>query len=54
MNKESEFIINKKLLVFGDEGTGKSTLSLRLSKNKFQDLAPSEQSNLFYNLLFFI
>ena len=39
-----KFVLYKKLLIFGDEGVGKSTMSLILQCNEFEEEEPSEGS----------
>lgn len=51
MKNEQEFFKYKKLLIFGDEGTGKSTFCHRLEKNEFKEIEPSKESNIISNLI---
>lgn len=55
MDNSDEFVSYKKVLVFGAQSTGKSTLTERLIKNVFIDQNPSKESNLyiFLFILFF-
>ena len=45
MNPNQDFLSYKKVLLFGDKTTGKSTLIYRLEKGEFPDLfSPTEES----------
>ena len=45
MNSTQEFLSYKKVLLFGDKATGKSTLIYRLEKGKLPNLiSPTEES----------
>lgn len=43
--EEENFLHYKKLLIFGTEGSGKTTLTDILSDNVFKEKSPSEKSN---------
>lgn len=45
MNKEPNFILFKKLLIFGAKGSGKSTLTSILEYNYFSEEDPSKSGN---------
>jgi GTPase SAR1 family protein len=45
-----EFISYKKILIFGSEGVGKTSLTTRFENEYFQEEIPSTASNLLYNL----
>lgn len=45
MEHASEFISYKKILVFGAELTGKTTLTNRLIKGEFSEEIPKQDSN---------
>jgi GTPase SAR1 family protein len=45
MNTNQDYISYKKVLLFGTESTGKSSLIYRLEKGKFPDsISPTEES----------
>jgi GTPase SAR1 family protein len=45
-----EFISFKKIIIFGSEGTGKSTLTSRFDNKYFKEENPSNSCNyIFYN-----
>jgi GTPase SAR1 family protein len=44
--KDNEFISFKKVIIFGTEGSGKSTLTNSLETGKFSEQTHSENSNL--------
>ena len=52
MKKEPEFISYKKIVIFGSERVGKSTLVAKMEGNSFsEEYIPTEQGNfLSYNL----
>ena len=39
---EPEFISYKKVVIFGDKGTGKSSLTKRIEKDGFTEESPTE------------
>ena len=41
----------KKLLIFGSESSGKTSLTKRLEKDTFQEESHSENGNIFYNYI---
>ena len=43
---ESEFVSYKKIIIFGDKGTGKSSLSKRIEKGKFSEENPTDNGKL--------
>ena len=43
MNNQTEFTKYEKLLIFGTENSGKSTLSYYLEKNQYKDQSPSTE-----------
>ena len=45
MDYNGEFVSFKKILVFGVEGSGKTTFVQRIDKRFFTDEKPSEESN---------
>lgn len=45
---KSEFVSFKKVLVFGAESTGKTTLKSQIKKDKFIEEKPSKDSNYFF------
>ena len=48
MKKKSDFIKYEKLLIFGTENSGKSTLSYYLERNKFNEEKPTEEGKHFF------
>ena len=44
MEKEPIFYLFKKLLIFGTEGAGKTTMTTVLSENSFKEQEPSKNS----------
>ena len=42
MEKELKFYLFKKLLIFGTEGAGKTTMTSVLSENSFKEQEPSK------------
>ena len=63
MDHTSEFVSYKKILVFGAESTGKTTLTNRLIKGEFSEKSPANDSdknkkkdsiyNYFFNHIFY-
>ena len=47
MEEEIKFLHYKKLLIFGSEGVGKTTLTDVLEDNTFKAEKPSKQSKLY-------
>ena len=51
---KSEYVSYKKLLIFGAESTGKSTLSKFLESGKFEDnITHTEESNAIIIIIYF-
>lgn len=49
-----EFISFKKIVIFGSEGTGKSTLTSRFDNNYFKEENPSDSCKyIFFQLIIF-
>ena len=53
MENAPEFVSYKKLLIFGTEGAGKTTLSKSLEKGTFSNETHTENGNLKYYIIFF-
>ena len=49
---ESEFLSYKKLIIFGNKGSGKSSLSKRIERGSFTEENPSENGNIIYNNIY--
>lgn len=45
MATEQNFLYHKKLLIFGSEGVGKTTLTSILEDNDFEEELPTKESN---------
>ena len=45
MTVEENFLFHKKLLIFGSEGVGKTTLTSILEENDFEEEIPTKESN---------
>ena len=45
MEEEFKFLYHKKLLIFGSEGTGKTTLTNILDFNTFKEEKPTKDGN---------
>ena len=52
MDDNSEFVSYKKVLVFGGESTGKTTLSNQFKNGKFSEEKSSIDGNYLYNKIF--
>ena len=52
MESQVKFVSYKKLLIFGSEGSGKTSLTKRLEKGSFQEESPSEHGNIVFNYIF--
>lgn len=51
MNMETkiEFVSYKKLIIFGSEGSGKTSLTSRLEHGSFQEESPSTDCKIFFS-----
>ena len=49
MDASGEFASFKKVLIFGDKGTGKSSLTKRIERGSFTDEQPTESRKSFIN-----
>ena len=55
MENSPVFISYKKVLVFGTEGSGKTSLTKTLEKGKFcEETSPDTGKNILYFILYFI
>ena len=52
MESQVKFVSYKKLLIFGSEGSGKTSLTKRLEKGSFQEESTSENCNIVFNYIF--
>lgn len=52
MDNAPEFVSYKKLLIFGTEGSGKTTLSKSLEKGTFSNETHTENGKLKYYIIF--
>ena len=50
--EDSEYVSYKKLLIFGSEGSGKTSLTKRLEKGSFTEESHSEHGNILFLILF--
>ena len=48
MENPIEYVSYKKLLIFGSEGSGKTSLSKRLEKDSFTQESHSENGNILF------
>ena len=53
MDSAPEFVSYKKVLIFGSEGSGKTTLSKYLEKGTFSNETHTENGKLKYYIIFF-
>ena len=49
--EEIEYVSYKKVIIFGVEGSGKSTLSKSLETGKFSEQTPTKDSKIYFKLL---
>ena len=52
MEDSLEYATYKKLLIFGSEGSGKTSLTKRLEKGSFTEESHSENGNILFLILF--
>ena len=48
MENKAEFVSYKKVIIFGCQGSGKSSLTSRLEKGSFSTENPTEDGNIFF------
>ena len=46
--EEIEYVSYKKVIIFGSQGSGKSSLTSRLEKGSFSTENPTEDGNIFF------
>ena len=49
MDSKIEFVSYKKLIIFGTEGSGKTSLTSRLESGAFKEESPSTDCNIFFS-----
>jgi GTPase SAR1 family protein len=49
MDTKMEFVSYKKVIIFGSEGTGKTSLTSRLESGSFKDESPSTDCKIFFS-----
>ena len=52
MENSPEFISYKKVILFGAESSGKTSLAKMFEKGKFSDESPTQSGKLKYNIIF--
>ncbi len=52
MESPIKYASYKKLLIFGTESSGKTSLTKRLERGTFTEEFPSENGNIFFNYFF--
>ena len=48
MENKAEFVSYKKVIIFGSQGSGKSSLTSRLEKGSFSTENPTEDGNIVF------
>ena len=48
MENKAEFVSYKKVIIFGSQDSGKSSLTSRLEKGSFSTENPTEDGNIFF------